>query len=396
MIVRVAFSQCLLGAPVRYDGGSVPSAVVRRLASRVESVAVCPELAGGLSVPRKPVELLDGKALCRDGTEVTREFEEGAAAAAEAMEGVSLAVLKEKSPSCGSSMVYDGTHSGHVVSGMGVFARRLTERGVCVVSENDIERYHPSVEHPVAIVLGSGLGGLGALVKPVRRISYSKIEDFPEDARPVLGHRYEATVGTLDGVPVVVYPGRIHLYQGYTAKEVTSLVRHAHSLGCKSIVFACATGAVAPLGKRGLAVVCDHMNLTGRNPLVDLEPLRGLDTPFVGMTDCYTPYLRELAKGVAADLGIELGEAVYAGLLGPSFETPAEVRMLATLGATHVGMSLVNEVIMARALDMGVLGITLATNMSGEGGLSHADVLADAAEHTDDFERLVRGVLSLL
>ena len=394
--MRVVFSQCLLGAPVRYDGGSVPCAVVQKLAAHMEAVEVCPEVAGGLPVPRKPVELLDGRALCKDGTDVTQAFEDGVERALEALGDVSLAVLKERSPSCGSSLVYDGSHSGRFISGMGMFARRLVERGVCVVSEQDVERYHPSVEHPIAIVLGSGLGGLGAHVKPVRRISYSKIEGFPQDARPVLGHRYEATVGTLDGVPVVAYPGRIHLYQGYSAKEVTALVRHAHSLGCRSIIFACATGAVAPNGKRGLAVVTDHMNLTGRNPLVDVEPPRGLDTPFIGMTEAYTPYLRELAKGVAADLGIELGEAVYAGLLGPNYETPAEVRMLATLGATHVGMSLVNEVIMARALDMGVLGLTLATNMSGDLELSHQDVLEDAAKHADDFERLVRGIIALL
>ena len=103
----------------------------------------------------------------------------------------------------------------------------------------------------MAIVLGSGLGRLGSFVKTVRRIPYSRIKGFPQDARPVLGHAFEAKLGTLDGVPVVVYPGRIHLYQGYSAYEVTSLVRHAHSLGCKSIVFACATGAVEPHGKRG-------------------------------------------------------------------------------------------------------------------------------------------------
>ena len=394
--MRVAISTCLLGAPVRYDGGSVPCAAAQRLAGRADAVAVCPECLGGLPVPRKPAEISGGRVLCKDGTDVTREYEEGAVRALELAGNVSLAVLKEKSPSCGSSKIYDGSHTGRLVPGKGVFARLLSERGVCVVSENELERYHPTVEHPMAIVLGSGLGHLGTLVKPVRRISYSKIDGFPEDARPILGHRFEATVGTLDGVPVVVYPGRIHLYQGYSAQEVTALVRHAHSLGCECIIFACATGAVAPNGRRGLAVVRDQINLTGHNPLVGPEPLRGLDTPFIGMTDAYTPYLRELAKGVAADLGIGLDEAVYAGLLGPSFETPAEVNMLATLGVSHVGMSLVNEVIMARALDMGVLGITLATNMSGEGGLSHTDVLADAAEHTEDFERLVRGVLSLL
>ena len=143
-------------------------------------------------------------------------------------------------------------------------------------------------------------------------------------------------------------------------------------------------------------MVTDHINLTGTNPLVGSEGARGLESPFVGMADAYTPYLRELAIGVASDLGIELSEGVYGGVLGPSFETAAEARMLSVLGATHAGMSLVNEVIMARALDMGVLGLTLATNVSGVSGLSHEDVLDDAAKHADDFERLVRGVLALM
>ena len=394
--MRVAISKCLLGAPVRYDGGSVPSAAVEALAARVEAICVCPEVLGGLPVPRCPVELCSGRALCKDGVDVTQAFEMGAFRACELVDGVSLAILKEKSPSCGSTKIYDGSHMGRLIDGRGIFASRLIEKGVCVVSELDVERYHPSVEHPVAIVLGSGLGHLGTLVKTVRRIPYARIEGFPQDARPILGHAFEAKLGTIDGVPVVVYPGRIHLYQGYSAYEVTSLVRHAHALGCRSIVFACATGAVAPHGRRGLAVVSDHINLTGMNPLVGPGGTRGLESPFVGMADAYTPYLRELTKGVAADLGIELGEAVYGGVLGPSFETAAEARMLSTLGATHAGMSLVNEVIMARALDMGVLGLTLATNMSGAGGLTHEEVLDDAAKHSDDFERLVRGVLALM
>ena len=394
--MRIAVSQCLLGAPVRYDGGSVPCAAVQGLARRVDAIGVCPECAGGLPVPRPPAELLGDKVLFKDGTDVTQAFEDGAAAALEAIGEVSFAVLKEKSPSCGSSAVYDGSHTGRLVAGAGVFARMLRERGVCVVSELDVERYHPSVEHPVAIVLGSGLGRLASRVVPVRRMPYAQIEGFPQDARPVLGHTYVATVGTLDGVPVVVYPGRIHLYQGYSAQEVTALVRHAHTLGCRGIIFACATGAVEPNGRCGLAVISDHINLTGRNPLVGPELTRGLDSPFVGMTGAYTPYLRELAKGVAGDLGIDLGEGVYAGVLGPSYETPAEAKALAALGVSYTGMSLVNEVVMARALDMGVLGITLATNVAGAPALSHTEVLENAARHTEDFERLVRGIVALM
>ena len=396
--MRVAISKCLLGAPVRFDGGSKPSNRVCELAKHVEAVEICPECLGGLSVPRQPVELMDGRALCEDGTDVTEAFCAGADRALELIDeagGVSFAVLKEKSPSCGSSKVYDGTHGGKLVAGHGIFAGRLMERGVCVVSEYDLERYHPSEEHPVAIVLGSGLGRLASEVEVSRRIPYSQIEGFPKNAHPVLGHSYEALVGTLDGVPVVVYPGRIHLYQGYSAYEVTALVRHAHALGCESIIFACATGAIEGRSKRGLGVITDHINLTGMNPLVGAGS-RGLSSPFVATSGTYTPYLRELAKGVAADEGIELGEGVYAGLIGPSYESAAEVRAFAALGASYLGMSLVNEAIMARALGMGVLGLTQATNYSGVSGLTHTDVLKDAELQAANFERLVRGILALL
>jgi purine-nucleoside phosphorylase len=124
--------------------------------------------------------------------------------------------------------------------------------------------------------------------------------------------------------------------------------------------------------------------------------VRELDTPFVGMTDAYTPYLRTLARGVADDAGITVEEGVYAGMLGPTFETPAEVAMLKGLGVSYVGMSTVCEVIMAHALGMNVLGLTLAANESGDSSVTHQSVLEEADRHAADFESLVRGVLRLL
>ena len=265
-----------------------------------------------------------------------------------------------------------------------------------MVTEETVRACKPSVEHPVAIVLGSGLGHLGSLVRPVRRIDYRDIEGFPESARPVAGHSFEATVGTIDGVPVVVYPGRIHLYQGYSAAEVTALVRHAHHLGCRDIVFACATGAVPGQAHVGLGILTDQINLTGRNPLAEWEGLRDVESPFVAMNDAYSPYLRTIARGVADDLGIAVEEGVYAGVLGPCFETPAEVAALRALGVSYVGMSTVCEVVMARALGMNVLGLTLAANESGAPAVSHETVLAEAEKHAENFEALVRGVLRLL
>ena len=396
--MRVAISACLLGAPVRYDGGSKPVSEVLELAEKVDVVRVCPETASGLPVPRPPAEQLGGRVLLADGRDVTAEFDLGAQRSLDAVRRspVRLAVLKAKSPSCGVGLVYDGTYSGRLVPGQGVFAARLEREGICVVTEETVRACKPSVEHPVAIVLGSGLGHLGSLVRPVRRIDYRDIEGFPESARPVAGHSFEATVGTIDGVPVVVYPGRIHLYQGYSAAEVTALVRHAHHLGCRDIVFACATGAVPGQAHVGLGILTDQINLTGRNPLAEWEGLRDVESPFVDMNDAYSPYLRTIARGVADDLGIAVEEGVYAGVLGPCFETPAEVAALRTLGVSYVGMSTVCEVVMARALGMNVLGLTLAANESGARAVSHETVLAEAEKHAENFEALVRGVLRLL
>ena len=396
--MRVAISACLLGAPVRYDGGSKPVSEVLELAEKVDVVRVCPETASGLPVPRPPAEQLGGRVLLADGRDVTEDFDLGARRCLDAVRRspVQLAVLKAKSPSCGVGLVYDGTYSGRLVPGQGVFAARLEREGICVVTEDTVRACKPSVEHPVAIVLGSGLGHLGSLVRPVRRIDYRDIEGFPQGARPVAGHRFEVTVGSIDDVPVVVYPGRIHLYQGYSAAEVTALVRHAHHLGCRDIIFACATGAVPGQAHTGLGILTDQINLTGRNPLAEWEGLRDVESPFVDMNDAYSPYLRTIARGVADDLGIAVEEGVYAGVLGPCFETPAEVAALRTLGVSYVGMSTVCEVVMARALGMNVLGLTLAANESGAPAVSHETVLAEAEKHAENFEALVRGVLRLL
>ena len=266
--------------------------------------------------------------------------------------------------------------------------------------EDEIRACKPSVEHPVAIVLGSGLGHLAGLVKPVRRMSYCDIPGFPESARPVGGHNFETTIGTIDGVPVVVYPGRVHLYQGYSALEVTSLVRHAYRLGCRTVLFACATGAIQGVAETGLGLISDHINLTGVNPLVgwnEAEPeLALLESGFISMNDVYSSYLRDLARNVAKEADILLGEGVLAGVGGPSFETPAEVVALRTIGASYVGMSTVLEAIMAHALGMRTLGLTLAANYAGEAGVSHESVLVAAGNYSEQFERLVRGVLARL
>ena len=317
--MRVCVSRCLLGVPCRYDGRARLSEAVARFARHVSDaggtvIDVCPEVAGGLPTPREPAEILGSRVVTASGVDVSEAFRRGAEASLALVSrhpSVPLAVLCGKSPSCGSSYVYDGTHTGRLVAGDGVFSRLLKERGVDVADEKSVEACRPSVEHPVALVLGTGLGHLAGLVKPVRRIPYPDIPGFPASAEPLPGHRFEATVGTISGVPVIVYPGRVHHYQGYDALEVTSLVRHAHRLGCRVCVFACATGAVRGMAEPGLGVISDHVNLTGLNPLVGWERISELsrvDTDFFDMADVYTPYLRGLARGVAEDEGIALGE----------------------------------------------------------------------------------------
>lgn len=396
--MKIVASNCLLGVPCRYDGSTKTCEDVCSLCKKAEVLGLCPEASAFLPIPRKPAERCGDRVLLSDGIDVTEDFQYGAQACFDRAVnfGATIAVLKENSPCCGSTCIYDGTHSGRLVPGEGIFTELLRREGICVASEETIKSCKPSVEHPVAIVLGSGLGHLVTLVKPVRRIDYHEIDGFPESARPIPGHSFEATIGTIDDVPVIVYPGRIHLYQGFSALEVSSLVLHAYRLGSRDILFACATGAIESNADLGLGLLSDQINLTGHNPLVGWDKIPGVKTPFIGMADTYSPYLRAIARGVAKDEGIVLGEGVYAGVLGPSFETAAEVAALRKLGASYVGMSTVCEAIMAHALGMNVLGLTLASNVAGDIHVTHESVLAEAKKHASDFERLVRGIVGML
>lgn len=256
----------------------------------------------------------------------------------------------------------------------------------------------PSMEHPVAIVLGSGLGAIADRVKVVRRIPYEDIDGFPAEALPVEGHRFEVLVGTIEGVPVVVYPGRVHLYQGYSALQVTSLVRHAHKLGCRDIILTCASGAVRGVAPGSFGLITDHINLTGANPLSTPEGAAHtlFETPFVPIAGAYSNYLSEFARDAAREIGVTFAEGTYVGMLGPSFETEAEIRALGVLGADFVGCSTVCEVIQARALRMQVLGLTLVTNRAGRVDNSHEETLAAAASAAEGTTGVLLGVLRRL
>jgi len=247
------------------------------------------------------------------------------------------------------------------------------------------------------IVLGSGLGDLVERMERGASVPYSDIEGMPRVA--VAGHAGNLVFGRLEGVPVIVMQGRVHLYGGHTADEVVFGTRLMISLGAATLVITNAAGGIRDdLKVGGMMLIEDHLNLTGHNSLVG--PNDDETGPrFVDMIRAYDPGLRTLALGVARAESLELSEGVYAGLSGPTYETPAEVRMLRTLGADAVGMSTVLEVIAARHMGAKVLGISLITNRAaglGAESLDHDEVMQTAAESGTRLQRVVCGVLQEL
>lgn len=230
----------------------------------------------------------------------------------------------------------------------------------------------------VAVVLGSGLGGLAERLTDAVRIPYADIPGF--HVPTVEGHRGELVAGMLAGRPVLAQSGRFHLYEGHGADVAALPARVFAELGVTAFIVTNAAGGVRADFRPGtLMLITDHLNLTGRNPLVG--PVVSGEPRFPDMSAAYDVKLRALALDVARQQGVALDQGVYAGLLGPTYETPAEVRMLRTLGADAVGMSTVPETILARRLGLRVLAFSLITNaaagLSGE-RLSHAHTLAQA------------------
>lgn len=248
----------------------------------------------------------------------------------------------------------------------------------------------------VAIVLGSGLGGLTERIAKPLRIPYSDIPGF--HAPTVEGHRGELVIGTLAGHTVIAQSGRFHLYEGHDAATAALPARVFAEAGAKTFIVTNAAGGIRPSFRPGtLMLISDHLNLTGRNPLVG--PAFPGEPRFPDMTTAYDPGLRALARAVAADKGIAVEEGVYAWLLGPSYETPAEIRMLAGLGADAVGMSTVPEVIAARARGLRCLGISTITNAAAGvtgAALSHAEVMETAARVGRQLGDVIEGVVARL
>jgi purine-nucleoside phosphorylase len=250
---------------------------------------------------------------------------------------------------------------------------------------------HATLPAPrAAIILGSGLGGLASEMQDVVRINYRGVPGFPDVH--VQGHAGEVVLGTLANVPVIAFAGRFHMYEGHSAAVAGFPVRVAHAYGAKTLVVSNAAGAVNTAFAPGdLMVITDHLNLMGASPLAG--PLVDGDIRFPDMSMPYDEEYRARLHAIATAQGIPLRTGIYAALLGPAYETRAEIRMLRTLGADAVAMSLVPEVITARALGMRVLGISCITNMAcgvTDAPLDHADVITVTARVATRFQSLIK------
>lgn len=260
----------------------------------------------------------------------------------------------------------------------------------------DAVRPRLGVSPRVGIILGSGLGGLANRIEQPSRVPYREVPGFP--AATVIGHVGELIGGTLGGTPVVALAGRFHMYEGHDAALAGFPARVLHALGARTLIVSnAAGGARETLSPGTLMLISDHLNFQFRNPLIG--PVEEGDTRFPDMSEPYDSGLRALAREVAASQGLTLAEGVYAALLGPTYETRAEVRMLQRLGADAVGMSTVPEVIVARALGMRVLGFSCVTNLAcglAAAPITHAEVIETTARVAAQFEALVRGVVAKL
>jgi len=249
----------------------------------------------------------------------------------------------------------------------------------------------------LGVVLGSGLGAFGEELTDRTEIPYAEIPGWP--AATAVGHAGKLIFGKLDGLDVGVMAGRAHLYEGHSPAQVVYGVRVLHALSLRSLVLTNAAGGINLSYERGcLVLISDHINLLGSNPLCG--PNDGeLGPRFPDMSEAYSLEFRHIARQVATDLCIHLPEGVYAGMLGPSYETPAEIRFLRTIGADLVGMSTVPEVIAANHMGMKVLALSCVTNMAAgvlPQKLSHEEVLETGAMVAETLVRFLKALLPRL
>ena len=262
-------------------------------------------------------------------------------------------------------------------------------------SAADFIRANTAIRPKLAIILGSGLGNFASKVENASTIPYAEIPHFPQST--VEGHSGKLVLGTIAGVPIAVMQGRVHAYEGYTMAQVTFPTRVLGLLGVRQLIVTNAAGGInTRFGQGAIVAISDHINLTGTNAaLGPNEPRFGLlpstGQRFFDMSTAYSPALRKLAFAEAAKQSWTLNEGVYLAVLGPSYETPAEIRAFRTLGADLVGMSTVHEVIIARHMGLEVLGLSVVTNMA-------AGVLDEPINHEEvmDIGRRIEGQLTSL
>jgi purine-nucleoside phosphorylase len=252
-------------------------------------------------------------------------------------------------------------------------------------------------EPPIAVVLGSGLGAFAdELADPIAS-PYPEIPGWPVST--AAGHSGKLVFGKLDDLDIAVMAGRAHLYEGYTPAQVSLGVRVLHRLGVRSIVFTNAAGGINLSYQQGaLVVISDHINLQGSHPLIGPND-DSAGPRFPDMTEAYSAAYRAIAHQVAQQLNIQLQEGVYAALTGPSYETPAEIRYLRTIGADLVGMSTVPEVIVANYLGMHVLAISCVTNMAAgilPQKINHEEVLETGRQVRDTLIRFLKALIPKL
>jgi purine-nucleoside phosphorylase len=249
----------------------------------------------------------------------------------------------------------------------------------------------------VAVVLGSGLGAFASDLRASRTIAYEDIPHWPRSA--VVGHEGKLVIGNVASRRVAALSGRVHFYEGYDLRTVTFGTRAMGLLGVKTLILTNAAGGINTSFSQGaLMVIDDHINLMGTNPLVGPNDDR-FGVRFPDMTTVYSERLRRVADETAASLELTLSHGVYAGLHGPSYETPAEIRYLRTIGADAVGMSTVPEAIVARHMNLEVLGISCITNMAAgvlPRPLDHGEVLETAARVRGQFTTLLDGIITRL
>jgi purine-nucleoside phosphorylase len=246
----------------------------------------------------------------------------------------------------------------------------------------------------IALVLGSGLGGFADSLTDATRVAYAEIPSFPRST--AIGHAGRMVIGHAGSVAVAAMQGRVHLYEGYSPQEITFPIRVFARMGIRAVILTNAAGGINLNYSQGaLVLIRDHINLQGANPLVGPNDDR-FGPRFPDMTHAYAKEFRTIASEEAAKLKIKLEEGVYAGLLGPSYETPAEIEYLRRIGADLVGMSTVAEVVAARHMQLKVLAISCVTNMAAgilDQPLSHAEVMETGERVKSTFESLLRAVL---